>query len=613
MRSWVVRLATIGACFAMATTGLSATWAQDDTTPATPAPGAEQFGPAPSLEEFDSLIAALPEMVRVTYASGGLEETTGALLIEGVSVGLGPAGDTLPLTIGDIRLWGLNSDFILARMRGERLDEGATAIGRIEINDLAFTYADLPSGQIDAAVKAALLSGVGGLEGVELDPELGFTRVAFALEQIVFENLGLRPFDIGGASDGGSDELRSFVALTRSLSADTLMFDQTRVEFDQAGSGPNVMVRVGLGRYSHKDVRGLDIGSTALNDISVQVAMDSYDYTADPEAGSPWVTSTYQYAAEAFSLEGLRLDKAVSYVLTGEMPPMSETDLMSLGIIQLSDQVLRHDGNLVYSQGLAEVDLSKFHWFIPTRIQARNEDVAIDIEAYLNLFAGPALGAMPPEMSQLFAAFGRNGPTPITYNDATLLTWNPGSGETEISYGIDADELLKFDIGIGGRLPSYDAATQAFAAGADRGPMDVLGQLMMEYGALEAFSMEFVDQGGGDIAANVFSDMAGNDPDMARYAEMSAQELRLLAAEFITQGASEPLAQMPFLGDFVRAATAFVQGGGALRLSITPQRPVDMAMIGELQQLANSDPQQIIELLGVELLHTPAKDEGGGD
>ena len=81
---------------------------------------------------MSDLIVALDGLATIEYASETFDEASGALSLEDVKINFVELPDLI-MTAKRVELWGVDSDFLEARLNGERLNDRGMIAKRVEI------------------------------------------------------------------------------------------------------------------------------------------------------------------------------------------------------------------------------------------------------------------------------------------------------------------------------------------------------------------------------------------------------------------------------------------------------------------------------------------------
>ncbi len=570
-------------------------------------------GPAPDPADADLVIDALPEEWRVTYGAASYEEDSGALLIEDMRIVWTPV-EQVAITIDAMRFWDFDAEFVAARLRGERLeDEGAIA-SRIEASGLSTSGLEVMVGVLDAQIKALVDSGA-AFDRTSVSDDVEFLRYDLAVERLVFDTVALLPFDTGpqviSLDDPQAEDpigpLRQIIAFERSLAAEATTMTNARGAFDFVGYGSRGTVDFSLARAGSKGWRGYDVEESLMEGLDVNVEFDTRVYNWDFGAPAEWDSNTVGFSIGSAVHEGLRMDQALTYLLAMELPDLSETDLLTFGVMKVTDTNVSVNNFDVVGLEYFELDLSKFHWLTPTRFGFNLEGLSLDFAQMVDLAASTDRAMpVPPDAAEVISLLERYNLSPVVTDFSILLDWNPDNGGTLANLGLGVRNLGRIRFESQGVLPSFDSFAQLFQEAGDF-DQDGMSQLFMAEGALNSVMIEIVDDGGLEAGFDVFREYAAmsadETPELQRYADMTTDELRLLASELVVQAAGGMGESLPFVTDYANSVADFIQNGGSLRLTVRPREPLTAQSAAQLSELAGEDPNQLVDVLGVRLEH----------
>ncbi|MEL6791347.1 MAG: hypothetical protein AAFO78_12360 [Pseudomonadota bacterium] len=395
---------------------------------------------------IDTIIAAAPSWLAISYDSVTLDGANNTLLVRGLSIT--NAGETkIGVKADEARFWDLDGDGVADRMGGARLDDRIPVASRIELSGVSLINGD-SFAQLMVSAGAEAVERVAGLVG---DNQIHFAAfddfsdvdasVAVGIKKTVITDLALEPFVLslmdlneapkasreakiefltaptaqaeGGAPPNGAllsletdaDANPDFlidiepVHLAQYIAAWNMAYSfEEMALYDMALSISTGSAYGGASSYSYSvpfsGYRGYDRGDTAVTVTkgTSYTSTSSLPSVLDGEADAPAVSGGATYIqtgeTERFSLYDLRLRKVYDHLARGVLPDKSETDLFSLGYWHMENDQHRINGEPVYGTRDFTLDLRHFHNVLPTHIDLDVDDFAINYVTYANFIAG---------------------------------------------------------------------------------------------------------------------------------------------------------------------------------------------------------------------------------
>jgi hypothetical protein len=603
---------------------------------------------ADAIEPVDAIFAALPKSVQVTHDAATFDAATGATAVTNVRISPADRPD-VGVQIQQIRLWGLDDQLATARLGGQRLDETASLARRVEITGAsAFGLANLMNPMMDAytgAVAGAIEDALG--EQSEPMPQMEIGRYDFSIGKIILDDVVLRPWAMVPAKLEADSEwaevmplLQTYSAFYRSFAVDQIATYDMKFEFVFSEQGLEQTVLGVLDVSGTKGMRGADTDFSFLRgmrfDFNMQVpseplgdpsaSLDDPILPSDNATDAPPATTEpptllrLTGGIERTASSGMRLDKVMGYLARGEMPPRTETDLLSLGTTRMEKQAFALNGANVYSVADATVDFSGFHWFIPTRARFGANDVVYDIKGIVD-----AVTAMDPEA---FAQAADAGPSVAKVMETLAKyaldkpsfdydlgwTWDAKSGDAKVDLAYGLDQFIRMKIDFAGGFPSFDAASALIPDDPEAADPAALSKLFSEKSTLKSATVDITDEGGlakgFGLAVDIGKLMPAGDPATGFLQSTTPESLRTMASSGIYMVGSQAGAEIPAAKAALDAVAGFVAKGGKLSFRLAPKEPV---LWSSLDATA-ADPTATFDRLGYSVQHvappepkTPAK------
>lgn len=594
----------------------------------------EDFTVADSVEaDFEAINAALPELVSVSWDDKSFDADSGATVFSGLRVTIATEPE-FGMLAEEAEVWGLNSDFVAARLSGERLAESGLAFSRLEARNVSYFGI---AGAMEMLFDT-LFEQIEDETGETLDFEIGEFESMTA--EMVVSNLSLRPYEFAAVpdtffADVGIDKgdmseddqanaamaleavrlAQHVVAVVRTLEVDASAWYDTDVTMQMTQSpGMTTSADVSWDFYGYEDVSGFDLGRAVIVDARQAQSVEVNDTEGElAEAGFENGFGYDQIETTAFmSYENIQLDKLAGFLAMGEFPMMGERDLMSLGTWSARDYKLSLNDGEVFEVGQLDVDAEDFAWLFPTDLSVSLEDAGIGAEA-LGTFV---IDFMPADTTdeesaafmanfrQAVSKLDEHGLADIPFDVTGHWTWDADTGETAMTSTSQADGFGEGDFAIEINLPDY-AGVQSALEGEDvRGDIE---RLFDERFAFRRFRFFERDTGGYDKLFGYASDVGKLYPDTgwgATIGNMDAAQMRNFIATMIRSGKSAAAQQMPPAAQWLEAAAAYYQTpGGSFEIRIEPSEPLTSQSMDAFGSTAT--PEQIVEDLGISVTHTP--------
>ncbi|MEZ6029630.1 MAG: hypothetical protein R3C46_07740 [Hyphomonadaceae bacterium] len=620
-------------------------------------------GEATAAADLASLRALLPKEVSVTWAGLTFDAATAATVLTDVKV----TPTDMPqvgLGIAELRLWDLDVELLKARMQGQRLDETAKLARRIDAKNVSvFGVAELvngsfappppysqydyppaiPAPSIEAPAEAPIEEPANPLKFQQPEePSIrdwpGFTepeffqddtyapdpdyyydytpprveKFDFSYGRLVLDDIVLKPFVAPASSQGGMTlspmaALDEVLAVTRAFGIDSVAALDMRFDMQMVEGGQTISALYSVKSLGARGLRGSDLDASYARDIAY-----SFDLGADPSA--PGVPRQMEFNIGFFGLEDLRLDKFYGELAKGEVPALSMTDLWSLGLWRSENVSMKMAGKQMFSAAETTLDARKFHWLVPTDLQASAKGVTIDFEAIASLAksfdSGHGYDYGVQDFLDGVEVMKRHGLSKPSMNFAFGWNWNADNGDARLNLSLGGDGLINVDAKYEGGFPSYKAVTDLVPADPSRANMQALSRLFSDQSKLKLVEINLADNGGlGKIfalAADMGQQMGGFDMGLGP-SDMSGDQLRETAALGIRSLAVQASGQFPEVRGLLEPVAGFLESGGRLRFAIQPGQPMPFAQMANVGMGAANgmlSPSQVIQQLGVRMEHS---------
>ena len=595
---------------------------------------------------------ALPELLSVSWDDKSLDAATGATVFSGLKVTIATDPE-FGILAEEAAVWGLDTDLVAARLRGERLAETGLAFSRLEARNVSyFGVANAFNTLFDAMAESMEEEAGTGLD-------FGFDRFESSTAEMVFSNVSLRPYELVPASgtffedNWPQDEPLSqedaeqqaavlsairlaqhVIAVSRSLSIEAVAAHDTTTSYLMNQPGMTQSAEVSLEFYGYEDLNGLDLGRAvgvnAVQSHTMEFANDGGELDEldldGIEFGQVETTAFMSYA-------DLKLDKLAGFLVRSEFPSMDERDLLSLGTWEARDYTLKFNDGDVFEADRVAFEADDFAWFFPEDVTfgvsgakiGAKEAGEVVLAFIPESAAGPAAedgavpeaqeedgetaeeGAAPDDFKQnLRAAIGKleeHGLATIPFDVSMRWQWGADSGETGFSLDSSSEGFgtgaISFDVD----LPAYPAIREAFDA-EDR-----------EIAFEEAFKAAFAfrgarfhesDDGGYDklfAYASAIGKLYPQEGWGAMLGGMEPQQMRNFIATMIRSGKQAASQEFPPAAAWLESVASYYESpGGSIEIKAAPPRPLTLADFEALGP--DADPEQIVEEFGFSVTQT---------
>ena len=582
-----------------------------------PALVAPQIGSVTKGEvDVDSLLSFLPEAINVAYADAAYDQGSGMTTLSDLKVTFGDT-DGQGLSIETLKIAGFDEDFLRARIAGTNFDQSAVIIDHFEAQNLSLFGME----QFYEGVTDAYLETVNELTeeaiGEDIpDIEQSIDKLEYVIEQIVIDDFELLPFELfapregaGGEPDEDFATLQRFATFYRAIGAKGMSMIGASSVIEMTQDGQPMSMNMDVPKVSMRDWRGGDYGYSSVEGMTFDMKV-----SLPEEDDVPFESMDMSAEFASYSLENLRLDKAMRWLSRGEMPPTTETDLMSLGVWKMQDMTFNMFGAPFYSVESSVTDMSEFHWFVPTRITQKTENLVYDFGALFETLSDviPELQEGGPEAQEMFLSvleiakeYDLSAPS---MDLGFKWLWNPdtGAGSFSMDTGLDGYGTMTFDMS--GAIANFQRWVDE--ASVEERSEEQLEALMAETANLAGLRFEMDDRGGNDrlfdAAIALGEALKDISPEAATLAAYDKDTLKLLLASSIKGGAELGAAEFPPIRDYASALADYLTEGGKFAIALEPDAPLSMETVAKLDQIdAPSDIEPLLEEFGFSVTYEP--------
>lgn len=576
--------------------------------------------PAATSSEFDieGLNALLGDMARITFDTAGADAETGAYRLTGVRVELLGDEPVTLFTANEALFWDADIDGLTARLNGENLDETLALFERIE---LAGVKTDLSGyvNAIDSAVTAVLDEG----EAVDTVYE----SASLEIGRLVLDRMTLHPWTHTEreGEDEGVAAIRLISAFARSFSLDSLLYLDTRTEEVVQTEGITTTMSA---TYERSLVQGYDRGdipmmvSTGMG-FSGAIPIPAFHDEPSEDGAMPDALAPIEFSGQTdyAAWNGLQMSKLLEWGERGELPPITEKDLWSIGTYVLTGTHMDFGGKPMFRIGHLEMSADKFAWFLPERITFRHEDASLHLADIMMAVDNLGLQQEAPEneptIAEIAAILERTGLATISGDGAFSLTWDSETGETLLVSDNVTDNLYADDTRIALTLPSYAALIPGFGIDGLTPDDELLGQIFEAGFAFKGGHYSLTDSGLLNAVSSLVIEFAkfsgeaageeGGDDMLSGFADSTPEAVRSFASMMLLFTGSAFTQDIPGSETWLASLAAFIAEGGTIRVASAPAAPVTAASLAPPEDagMAEVPPLDVVALFGLTVEHTP--------
>lgn len=568
--------------------------------------------------DMAGVFAALPKEIKVTYDSSALDPASGATVLKAVKIT--PTDmPNLGVSIAELKLWAFDAEFAKARLSGQRLAEAKKLASRIEADGIsAFGLEAIMSPILDA--EKAVIQGAGVNDpavAAALDVKPG--KYTFSVDKMIYDDVQLRPYELVPAKLAADNPfasampvLQGYTAIARSLAFDTAAIYGLKGEVGMEQMGAQSDVVMGIESMAYRGWRGWDADLGLMKNMNYVVKMTPLAAPATPGAPAspvPPVDITENIAK--VSVAGMRLDKVMGYLARGQMPPRTEADIMSIGVMNIEGTTMAMSGKPLGAIGKMTMDLSHWHWLIPNAGRLSIDNMTYDVKAFIDFAnetakaaAGPGEPAAPiPLDPQIMATLAKYGLDKPSLDFGFGWNWDTKAGATTVDLAFGLDGYDRVDVKVDLILPGFDPVSALIP---DKGEPNeqALQKLFTDTFRFKGAAANLIDEGGLEKGFALASALApllpADDPGMATFRNMKPDQLRGMASNGAYLMADTAAQQFPPAKDLLRPFAAWVTQGGKVHVKVQPKTPLTAKQL----EAAGNDPN-VVTVLGVTVTHEP--------
>lgn len=489
---------------------------------------------------------------------------------------------------------------------------------RIDASGITLTGAEGLLDALNDATTASVTSALGELEGSGALADVmnaDYGGFSMAIADMSIEGFGVLP--VPARQSGGDGEeaaaldlFATFASAWGRVQYDRWHIGKTTMAFDWVQGDLRTALALDLAFTSGAGARGAAYGAAISGPMSYVMRMSA----ADGKDSIPPFEMRVEHDGYVWS--GVDLNAGIDAVLTRTMPALDKPNLFNLGRIYTLGERQFLNGNQFYAAGKGYYDISHFVGFLPTRIEARHEDVVLDLGGMFEFFrslgtiSGGDEAGFTAEQVQLMTTIGASlssrglsaKPTDIDFT----YDWNAATGATSLRLATQTDDLAAYELVLNGALPSIKKLK---AAQAQNGELDwaaFAGAFTAQSELADALLV--VDDDG--VLNSLFgftSDLFGvrqfaENPQIAAMKNMSVDELRAASAAMLTMASIGVSAEVPSVGQWATEFGKFLQTGGTLTIRMQPKQALSANSISTL--IVGDTPEQKLANFGISVTRT---------
>ncbi|MEO1407653.1 MAG: hypothetical protein AAFV54_14355, partial [Pseudomonadota bacterium] len=404
--------------------------------------------------------------------------------------------------------------------------------------------------------------------------------------------------------------LQDVAAFNRSIGAEEMALEGLSYDFAMTSAGDEVAMAIALPSMRVEDWEGGNVGRVASENMSFSFSLPGNFVDSDSESDLEKIEMTGSFGT--YLIEGVQLDKAYRYLALGEMPPRTETDLMSLGTWVLEDMTYSMFGAEFYSIRKSVVDFSGFHWLIPTDFSLDVDDLSYDFGSlFQNIVALDSELSEDEDLEQFMSIL----PVLEEYGLAAPVIdiegqwrWDAEGGPASMGFAYGLERYGRVALDLSGVLPDFASA----AASIESSDRDAIDALFSRESAFSGGSLVLEDLGGIDNALSLAIDVAKVLPkgDGLDISNMSPEGLKGLAIGGLSFASSQAVQVFPPAAEYIASLSQYISDGGTLSLSVAPERPLVAKELAKLPELIE-DADTFVNLIGLSVVHEPPQDSAG--
>ncbi len=554
-------------------------------------------------EPFDAaaIFAALPDWISVSHGAAYFDPALGAMVIDDLSFALASAPDARLVAERSL-MWGGDAEAAEAVFSGAAsLEEMAPIFDRLSLEGLRSEGLQWQSGTENASLSIGKLVIDGfSARSYALAPRAGAGAEAAGLRQIAavlgafaYEGAAYSDFSFRLSNNRGDNVMFSVAeAFTRGYRAGATEYESVRGFHAMIEAGDAAPL-VEVGGKKQERPREKSPYEKILNKPPSEAASEIARSPAAFLVAATGAGAT-EYEVDLAESRGADLSGGLAWLARGELPPITETELIDLGAQTVSGYRESWNGAPAYTVDRINVAASDFYWLVPSDFDIAYEGVTYDFNvmaAKMRDGMGPGFATeAAPQFKRLTETLMALGIDRVSADMGFGWTWDGETGAAALSLYGDAAEVSAGDFGVqadGPSLARWEEMARAdipVSVAAEEIFLNGVQHSLRDKGLLERLFAYIAVQNGADP----------EDPEAGPAMRQSvAAMIRLTGAQAGEQNARFPA--------YAEAIAGFIEEGGAITLAADPAAPVDVAT---LKAAGETAPQTLPDILNVTLTHT---------
>lgn len=608
--------------------------------------------------------AALPDWISLSWDEASFDSASGATTFSNLALTINTE-PAFGLSMETARFWGLDGDFLAARLSGERLDETGKVFDRMEATSVRYF------GIADAL--NALFETMLALEMDGAASEFNVQEVTVEADRLVIAGMSLRPFEYVPLSDEqfaalddamqgdelpplvvsgtGDDEdepaleaetdepvesdadtpfeeadviriAQQAIAFGRTLSVDRGaafgisarldILSSNEVEDAAAQFQMNQVQEVKVDFYGYEGLRGFDIDQFIVANGREGQGLNMSGASFE-EVGMDGFGFRYEQTYDFSLVESLKLDRLAGFLARSELPSMQERDLMSLGTWSTQGYAVQLNETDVFKADLVQFSAEDFAWLIPEKLSLDLKGVNVSVaeigELVLDIIPSGQLSAQERaalvDVETAIGMLDDHGLATLPFDFSLRGTWDSDTGEAGFRLASTAegfgDRLFRFGI----RLPDYAQIEALNVSDEAFGPgFEALYDENFAFIGARYFES---DEGGYDKLFGYLHALGGiyeTEGWGATLAGMPPERLRGFISSIIRSGMGSLPKDYPQAADWLEAIAAYFEtSGGSLDMRAEPGEPLTPDAIKMAAE--EGDDEAWLDQFGISVTHTP--------
>jgi len=573
----------------------------------------ESFG----IDAFTALADTIPGDARFTFGNVTTAEN-GATLVEDFTFVVAVDGIDLGLKAETAEFWNFNTTALNDRLAGTNVAESIKLADRIELSNISSVGFDELGARMMEEYNTNLATTIDP-SGELLNPAnlMVIREYDVRAEKLVVDGLTLEPFEVSytDSDDFLDDELegihmlQALAAASRAFSMNGFAMQDAEFVIDMSAGEQSMKMDMSVPMTVMSDYKRGDMGYAAYFDTSFD--MDGVVPVDDPSFEDAGIPMALKGGIQSYEIADLRLSNVYRAASEWKMPEHTETDFMSLGHWRLENYRFEMSDETVFNADLIDLNLTKFHWLLPTEISVDLDGFAYEVGTLLqSVFEMMPDDEMPADeleqMQTVIATLGDNNLDCLCGDYDLKATWDETTGVINYTENGNFADLFSSFANLDLTLVTPSQAAAALTEAVEE---DVFEAQLKEAFEFRNAVLRVTDNGGLEAALTAAHEIGKafpDEPQMAMLAYNDATALRGFAVNAVRGFGPELAKDVPEVRPWVDAAALWLEEGGTLELKIAPETPVTFETIDTFDE-TDPEPGDVITRFGINLSHTPSE------